>query len=221
MSPTLQVLSWWAAFAGSHLVLSSQPVRSRLIARLGSPLFQTGYSLLVLGLFIPHVRTYFANKHTGPLLWSIPPSPILQWSVYVGSAIAFVLFVGGLITPSPAMMMAPGAPEPRGVLRITRHPILMGTALWALVHLPGNGSATDVAFFGSFVIFTLVGTWHQDRRKLAMGVPGYREFVAATPFIPFTRPGVLRGLREIAPAAAIGILATIVVRHFHTAWFGG
>lgn len=219
MSPTIQVLSWWAAFAGSHLILSSQPVRSRLVSRLGANGFQAGYSLLVLGLFIPLVMTYFANKHTGPLLWSIQPGPITLWTVYVGSALAFILFVGGFVTPSPAMMV-PGEPKPRGVLRITRHPVLMGTALWAFVHLLTNGSATDVAFFGGFVVFVLIGTWHQDRRKLAT-VPGYREFMEATPFIPFTGGGTLRGLREIAPAAAIGLVATVIVRHFHTAWFGG
>jgi uncharacterized membrane protein len=219
MSPTLQVLSWWAAFAGSHLILSSQPVRGRLVSRLGARAFQAGYSLLVLGLFIPLVTTYFANKHTGPILWSIPPGPLTLWTVYVGSALAFILFVGGFVTPSPAMMV-PGSPKPRGVLRITRHPVLMGTALWAFVHLLTNGSATDVAFFGGFVVFVLIGTWHQDRRKLAT-VPGYREFMEATPFIPFTGGGTLRGLREIAPAAAIGLVATVIVRHFHTAWFGG
>jgi uncharacterized membrane protein len=220
MSPTLEVVLWWTAFAGSHLILSSLPVRRRLVARLGDRVFQGLYSLLVLALFVPLVLAYSANKHAGPVLWSIPPGPVLQWIVYVGSALAFVLFVGGFITPSPAMMV-PGPPQPRGVLRITRHPVLMGTGLWALVHLPSNGSATDVAFFGGFVLFTLVGTWHQDRRKLAMGVPGYREFVAATPFLPFTRLGLLRGVRELAPAAAIGIVATVVVRHFHAAWFGG
>jgi hypothetical protein len=31
----------------------------------------------------------------------------------------------------------------------------------------------------------------------------------------------MRGLRELAPAGAIGIAATVVVRHFHAAWFGG
>ena len=219
MSPTLQVLSWWAAFAGSHLILSSQPVRSRLVSRLGASAFQAAYSLLVLGLFIPLVMTYFANKHAGPLLWSIPPGPLTLWTVYVGSALAFILFVGGFVTPSPAMMV-PGDPKPRGVLRITRHPVLMGTALRAFVHLLTNSSATDVAFFGGFVVFVLIGTWHQDRRKLAT-VPGYREFMEATPFIPFTGGGTLRGLREIAPAAAIGLVATVIVRHFHTAWFGG
>ena len=220
MSPTLAVVFWWAAFAGAHRGLSSLPVRNRLVAQLGDRVFQGFYSLVVLGLFIPLVLAYFANKHTGPILWSIPPGPVLRWTMYVGIAIAFVLVVGSQITPSPANMI-PGEPRPRGVLRITRHPFVMGTALWALVHMLGNGSATDVAFFGGFVVFGLVGAWHQDRRKLAIGVPGYREFVAATPFLPFTGPGAFRGLREIAPAAVVGVAATVLVRHFHAAWFGG
>jgi len=219
MSPTLEVVLLWTAFAGAHLVMSALPVRGRLVALMGANGFQGFYSLVVLGLFIPLVRVYFANKHTGPILWSIPPTPLLRWTMYVGIAVAFVIVVGGFMTPSPAMV--PGAPRPRGVLRITRHPVVMGTALWALMHLIGNGSATDVAFFGGFILFALVGTWHQDRRKIATNVAGYREFVAATAWIPFTRPGAFRGLRELAPAVAIGLVATVIVRHFHSAWFGG
>jgi len=220
MSPTLEVVLWWAAFAGAHLVMSSLPVRNRLVARLGDRVFQGFYSLVVLGLFIPLVLAYFANKHTGPMLWSIPPNPVLRWTMYVGNAIALVLVVGSQITPSPSNLV-PGEPRARGVLRITRHPFIMGTALWALVHLLGNGSATDVAFFGGFVAFGLVGAAHQDARKLATGVPGYREFVANTPFLPFTSAGAFRGLGEIVPAAVVGIVATVIVRHFHAAWFGG
>jgi uncharacterized membrane protein len=221
MSPTLEVVLWWAAFAGSHLLLSSLPVRRRLIALLGERAFQGLYSLVVLGLFIPLVLTYFAHKHTGPQLWSIAPGPVLRWGLYVGMALAFVLVVGGLVTPSPANLV-PGEPTPRGVLRITRHPTMMGTVLWALLHLVPNGSATDVAFFGGFVAFGLVGTWHQDARKVAMNVPGYREFRAATPFLPFTGAETLRGLRELAPAAVvIGIVLTVVIRYYHASWFGG
>src|SRR5262249_54372314 len=78
-----------------------------------------------------------------------------------------------------------------------------------------------VAFFGGFVVFGIVGAWHQDRRKLATSLPGYREFCASAPFFPFTRPGALRGLRELTPAVAIGIAATIAVRYFHASLFGG
>ena len=220
MSPTLEVALWWTAFAGAHLVMSSLPIRSRLVALVGPRPFQGLYSLVVLGLFVALVLAYFGNKHAGPVLWSIPPSPLLRWTMYVGNALALVLVVGSQINPSPANII-PGAPRPQGVLRITRHPFVMGTAIWALVHLLGNGSATDVAFFGGFVVFGLVGAAHQDARKLATGVPGYREFVAATPFIPFTRPGAFRSVGELVPAAALGIVVTVVIRHFHASWFGG
>jgi len=220
MSPTLEIVLWWVAFAGSHLLLSSLPVRSRLVAVMGERVFQGLYSLVVLGLFIPLVRAYFAHKHTGLLLWSIPPSLLVRWIMYVGIALAFVLVVGSQVTPSPANLV-PGEARPRGVLRITRHPFVMGTALWALIHLLANGTATGVAFFGGFVIFALVGAKHQDARKIATNVPGYREFCAATPFLPFTGGETLRGLREAAPAAVIGVAATVVVRYFHAAWFGG
>jgi uncharacterized membrane protein len=221
MSPTLEVALWWVAFGGSHLLLSSLPVRNRLVALLGERVFQGLYSLVVLGLFIPLVLAYFAHKHTGTVLWSFPPGPLVRWTMYVGIAAAFVLIVCSQVTPSPANLV-PGEARPRGVLRITRHPFIMGTALWALLHLLPNGTATDVAFFGGFVIFSLVGAWHQDARKLATNVPGYRAFCAATPFLPFTGADTLRGLRELAPAAlAIGIAATVVVRYFHAAWFGG
>jgi uncharacterized membrane protein len=175
------------------------------------------YSLVVLALFIPLVSTYFAHKHTGPVLWSLPSGPALRWVVNVGVGVAFVLVAGGFITPSLASM-APGTPRARGVLRITRHPILMGTALWALLHLLPNGTATDVAFFGGFIAFVLVGTWHQDRRKLATK-PEYRAFHGATPFLPFSGGGILRAIREAPVAIAVGVVATVVVRYFHGAWF--
>src|SRR5437667_446816 len=97
--------------------------------------------------------------------------------------------------------------------------------LWlgfAALHLLPNGSTTDVAFFGGFVAFALVGAWHQDRRKLALGVPGFRAFHEATPFLPFTGRDTLRGLRELSPAVMVaGIAAAAVVRYYHAAWFGG
>src|SRR5262245_35721015 len=134
MSPTLAVVFWWVAFAGAHLVMSSLPVRNRLIARLGLQPFQGLYSLVVLALFIPLVRAYFGHKHTGPLFCAIAPGPVLRWVIYVGLGFSFVLMVASQVTPSPANIV-PGPTTPRGVLRITRHPFVMGTVLWAALHL--------------------------------------------------------------------------------------
>jgi uncharacterized membrane protein len=221
MSPTTRILLLWVAFAGSHLTLSSLGIRRRLIARIGENAFRGLYSLIALVIFVPLVWTYFGNKHAGTVLWSVPPGPALRWTLYVGMGTAFVLVVASFVRPSPAAVV-PGPSEPRGVYLITRHPLLMGLALFGLVHLLPNGSTADVAFFGGFVVFTLIGAAHQDRRKLAEGAPGFREFYQATPFLPFTGRATVAGLRGLVPTvAAVGIAATIVVRWFHASWFGG
>ncbi len=221
MSPTVSILLLWLGFAGFHVVFSSLPIRQRIIARIGENTFRGLYSLVVVLLFIPLVLTYFSHKHAGPLLWALPHGPLLRWTMYVGMGIGFVLAVGGFIQPSPGAIV-PGAPTVRGVYRITRHPTMMGTALFGLVHLLGNGSAADVVFFGGFVLFPVVGCWHQDRRKLALGTPGFRAFYEATPFIPFTGRATTQGIRELLPTVAgLGIALAVVVRYFHASWFGG
>jgi uncharacterized membrane protein len=221
MSPTVTIVLLWLAFAGSHLTMSSLPIRQRIIARIGEQPFRGLYSLVVIALFVPLVWTYFAHKHAGPLLWALPHGPLLRWTVYIGMGLAFVLAVAGFMQPSPAAIV-PGKPTVRGVYRITRHPTMMGTALFGLVHLLANGSAADVAFFGGFVLFPLVGCWHQDRRKLALETPGFRQFYEATPFFPFTGRGSGQGMREMMPAVAgLGIALAVVVRYFHPSWFGG
>src|SRR3989442_6152071 len=160
MSPTLTLVLLWLGFAGSHLVLSSLPVRRVMVARIGEGPFRGLYSLLAFAFFIPLVWTYFTHKHAGPWLWMLPRTTALLWTVYIGMGLAFVLAVAGLMRPSPAAIV-PGDPTPSGVYRITRHPGMMGTALFGLAHLLPNGSTADVALFSGLVLFPLIACVHQ------------------------------------------------------------
>jgi uncharacterized membrane protein len=136
-------------------------------------------------------------------------------------ALAFILFVASFVQPSPAGM-APAALTPRGVQRITRHPMVMSFVVFSLVHLLPNGSVADVAFFGGFAAFALIGAAHQDQRKRVTGPAGYAAFCEQTPFLPFTGRDTLAGLRELSPIAVVGgLLLTVGVRYFHASWFGG
>ena len=221
MSPTLIVLFWWLAFAGSHWLLSSVVVRQRLIAVLGEWPFRGLYSIVALATFIPLVAAYFAHKHSGPWLWQISLTMPLLWVIYLGMTVAFILLAAAFMRPSPGSVI-PGAAAPRGAFRLARHPLFTAFALMGLVHLIANGSATDVVFFGGLAVYSLAGAWHQDQRKLALDTPGYRTFYEATPLLPFTRPGRLLGLREMGPVPlVVGIGLTVLVRYYHAAWFGG
>lgn len=220
MTPAVSIVLLWIGFAGSHLLLSHLPIRDRLVARLGARPFQGLYSLVALVFFVPLVRVYFQHVHEGPALWTLPHGPALTWIVQIGMGVAFVLLVAGFTKPSPASI-TPGAATVRGAFRITRHPVVMSFGLFGLLHLLANGATTDVAFFAGFPLFAVVGCWHQDRRKIAQGQPGYAEFVAATPFLPFSGGEFLRAVREIGvvPIAA-GIVLAVIVRWGHGLWGG-
>lgn len=215
MDEALPIVLLWLAFGATHLGLASVRVEPVLVARLGRPVFLGFYSLVALALFVPLVAFYFDHRHAGPWLWVIPVGPALRGLLYAFMTFGVVLVVASLARPGPAALV-PGSAEPRGVHRITRHPMMMGLALLFAAHLVPNASATDVAFFGGFVLFALAGAWHQDARKRARGPASFRRFHAATSFLPFGRRGSLRGVREIPPAVmAAGVLAALGMRWLH------
>jgi uncharacterized membrane protein len=214
------IVALWIAFAVTHMGPSSLRLRPRLVERLGERGFQGAYSLVALALFVSLVWVYASHKHAGAELWSLGGLPGVQAIVSVGMAVALVLAVGGMLTRSP-VATAPGKAEVRGVFRITRHPLIMGIGLFGLMHLLGAEiHAAELAFFGGFVVFTLLGCRHQDQRKLVTAGEEFRRFHEQTPFLPFTGPGALQGLKEMPLAIAVGSVATAILRYFHPALFG-
>ena len=216
MKDTAVIVALLLLFASSHILLSSRAIRARLVARLGDKRFVAAYSIVALGFFAPLVYYYFTHRHTGPLLWTASDSGVVELLLVLANVLGFVLLVAGVMTPSPASVTGSPRDEPVGVQRITRHAVFMGMGIWALAHVIVNGYASDVAFFGGIVAFVLVGSWHQDQRKLAEGDPRFARFHAATAFIPFTSREALRGLMELPPVAVIvGVAIALVARYLH------
>jgi uncharacterized membrane protein len=215
-----QIVFWWLAFAATHMGLSSAPVRSRVVGKLGDRGFLGLYTLFAFATFVPLVSTYFSHKHEGAFLWYLGSSPAVRWLMYAGMALALSLLVAALLRPSPAAIV-PGKTEVAGVYHITRHPLFMAVGLYGLLHLlVARVNATELAFFAGFPLFAWAGCWHQDQRKLASGSQEFRRFHAQTVFFPFTGSAALRGLREIRLPLLIGIALAIGLRIFHPRLFG-
>ena len=221
MSAVTIIFALWVVFALTHVILSSNPLRPRAVRLFGERLFQGLYSLVAFAVFVPLVLVYSGNKDAGPLLWSVEPNLVIDIISRVGNTVAVMLAVAGIFRPSPTGVTGTPTRKPRGVQRITRHPIFMGVVLWALMHLLVNGFASDVVFFGGFVLFGLLGSWDQDHRQKALPDGAYAKFCEQSPFLPFTGGGIFKGLREIgAIAIVVGLLAAGLLRYFHTGLFG-
>ncbi len=215
-----EIAALWVAFAATHMGMSSARFRPRLVGALGGRGFQGAYSLVALAIFVPLVSVYFDHKHAGPALWHLGGSPAVRWIAYGVMGLALSLFVGGILRPSPASIIT-GKPEARGALRITRHPVFMAIGLFGLAHLlVAPVHAAELAFFGGFPVFALLGSRHQDQRKLREGGEEFRRFHADSAWLPFGAPGAVRGLAEMPLAIAIGVALAAILRRYHGALFG-
>lgn len=225
MTPPLLVALGWLTFGGSHLLLSHGGIRSALVGRLGDRGFSAAYSIVALAAFYLLVVAYFPHRHAGTPFWDLR---LVLPAVRITEALAYVAFffiAAGLLAPSPLSMGARGAAlEPRGLLRVTRHPFLMGTALLGLAHCVANGFPSDLAFFGGLTVFSVAGAYHQDARKRRAAAGTARAFFDGTSVLPFA--AILSGRQSLRLGelpwlrGGLGILAAYVIRSFHDNWWG-
>lgn len=209
-------------FAATHLLLSYGAIRANLVAKMGQWPFRGLYSVVSFLTLGPAAVLWWQNRHLGPVLWEFNPW-VERGIALVLMLIAIELIVLMLANPSPASML-PGNNEPRGILRVTRHPMNMGLALFGLAHLISNGTVGDIAFFGSFLVVGLAGPYHMDARLKKQRGEGFAEFCRQTSVIPFV--AIIRGRTKFRPEEIsfplflIGIVVYVVLVVFHGRFFG-
>jgi uncharacterized membrane protein len=222
MTLTLIVL-FSVLFVVTHLGLSHDPIRRGFVDKTGEWPFRGLYSLVSFLTLGPAAVLWWQNRHLGSMLWELPFwTERIVAAVLVFFALQFLLL--SLATPSPASM-APAKNEARGILRVTRHPMNMGLALWGLAHLLANGAVGDIAFFGLFVAVGLIGPYHLDARHKRYKGEEFAEFCNQTSVLPFgailTRRNRL-ALDELSfPLVFIAAAAFVALLFFHSNFFGG
>ncbi len=150
--PVLTLLLLAAAvWVGVHVGIAGTGVRGALALRIGDGGFRGVFSLVSVAAITLLIVSYGLAKQNGlVVLWNAPVW--LRWVLVVAMAPAFVLFVASVAAPNPTAVGGERVlgQEPRGILRVTRHPMLWSFAIWAAVHAIGNGDLASLLFFGAF-----------------------------------------------------------------------
>lgn len=213
----LQITLLWGAFAGSHMLLSHGAIRSCLLAKLGANGFMGVYSLLAMAVFVPLVWVYLDNKHQGVLLWNLVALPGVKPLAMLLALVGIAVFVSGYFQMPPNGFVPLKDKSARGLTRITRHPMFMFLGLWGLSHCLLWGYASDVAFFGGFAVFALLGCAHQDSRKRQQA--DLQHYYAETSFLPFG--AILSGRNRLVLGElpwlglVVGVIFAIGFYHAH------
>ena len=202
-----------AAFLASHFVAST-PLRAALVRAIGEGPYRGLYSLVALATL-------------GWMIWAYPNAPReplwpgLRLLPALLMPLAFILVVAGYWR-NPTMVGADRllkSDDPaRGMIRITRHPLMWGLILWSGAHLLANGDLASVVFFGAFLLLALGGSLSIDHRK-ARSNPDWPRFAAVTSHVPFVAIAQGRNRldwREIGwlrPAIGLALYALFFALH--------
>lgn len=145
-----------AIFLVSHSLTNRPDLRRRAEARLGRVGFTLVYSALSLVLLAWIIAAYAA----APTLALWPQEAWMRWVPVTAMLPACLLLAGGMATPNP-FSIGPGGrgfdPARPGLLRLTRHPVLWGLALWAGAHILPNGDVAALMVFVPLLLLALAG----------------------------------------------------------------
>lgn len=172
------------AFVGTHFAMS-HPLRRPLVRAMGEKVFMAFYSLVALAT-LAAVAVTFKRAPVEPLLYDGSAA----WAWVVSSLLTYLamaLFLASL-TGNPAMPGARvaglSAVMPRGVYRLTRHPMMAAFAIWAISHVVIMPNAASLVLCGGIFVLAVVGAHLQDRKKDVQFGKDWRAWIKRTPFWP-------------------------------------
>jgi uncharacterized membrane protein len=199
-------------FLATHFVTST-PLRPVLVSKLGEWPYRGVYSVVALITLVWMIWAYRVA----------PPEPLWNGAreiAFVLMPIAFILLACGYWR-NPTMVGADKllkSEDPaRGMVRITRHPIMWGIMLWAAAHMVARGDLKSLVFFGAFLVLAAVGTLAMDARKKTN--PDWPRFAAVTSHIPFVAIAqgrnriVWREIGWLRPAIGLAVFFAVLLVH--------
>jgi len=220
MSEGAQLFFATAAFLATHFV-SGTALRDALVRALGEKAYRALYSL-------------FALSTLGWMVWAYRQAPLeplwvgLRWLPAAVMPFAFILIACGLLGRNPTLVGAERllqSPDPaRGIIRVTRHPMMWGFMLWAGAHVLARGELMATVFFGGFLLLAALGAARIDARKARTLGEDWQRFAALTSYLPFAAIAQGRNrfaLKEIGwRNPAIGLALYALVFWLHPLLFG-
>ncbi|XP_057417152.1 15-cis-zeta-carotene isomerase, chloroplastic [Lotus japonicus] len=184
-SPEVVMLLLILIFAGVHSGLASfRDTGEKLIG-------ERAFRVLFAGTSLPLALTtivYFINhRYDGFQLWQLQNVPGLHQLLWLSNFISFYF-----LYPSTFNLLEVAAVDkPKlhlwetGIMRITRHPQLVGQVIWCLAHTIWIGNSVAVAASVGLIGHHLFGAWNGDRRLAKRYGEDFDLVKERTSIVPF------------------------------------
>lgn len=188
----LELVAALLLFVALHSIPAVPAVRGRLIAAVGRPTYFGAYS--VVSLMMLGWVFYAALSVDYIPLWDVAP-----WQAHVtflAAPIGLFFVLAGLLSVNPMSISVRQGQVPGAIVRITRHPVLIGFLFWSLGHVVPNGDLRSVILFGGLALFSLGGMAMAEKRARKRLGDAWNTTAAGSATVPFA--AILSGKTRIA-----------------------
>ena len=182
-------------FALAHSGLAA--LRPKGEALIGARAYRVLFALVSLPLAVILITYFINHRYDGLRLWNLQGTPGVIPVVWGLSAISFFF-----LYPATFNLLEVAAiqkPEVHlyetGIIRITRHPQMVGQVIWCIAHTLWVGSTFMIVTSLGLIAHHLFAVWHGDRRWGARYGEAFAAVKARTSVIPFV--AVLQGQQTL------------------------
>ncbi len=181
----LVILGLLLGFAIAHSGLAAlRPKAEKLI---GARLYRVLFALVSLPLAVILVVYFFNHRYDGVQLWQVQDVPGVKPVVWILSAISFLFLYPATFN----LLEIAAVQKPQvhlyetGIIRITRHPQMVGQVIWCIAHTLWIGTSFTLVTSIGLVLHHLFGVWHGDRRLQARFGESFETIKSRTSIFPF------------------------------------
>ena len=201
-------------FAIAHSGLAAlRPQGEKLI---GPRLYRVLFALVSLPLATVLIIYFINHRYDGLQLWNLQGLPGVESAVWVLSAVSFLFLYPATFN----LLEIAAIQKPQvhlyetGIIRITRHPQMVGQVIWCIAHTLWLGTSFMVITSLGLILHHLFAVWHGDRRLRSRYGESFEILKSRTSVIPFL--AIAQGRQtlkwhEFLRPAYIGVLAFVFV----------
>lgn len=201
-------------FAIAHSGLASlRPWAEKYI---GSRLYRILFAAVSLPLATVLIIYFINHRYDGLQLWQVQGIPGIQTLVWLLSAISFLFLYPATFN----LLEIAAIQKPQvhlyetGIIRITRHPQMVGQVIWCIAHTLWLGTSFTLVTSIGLVLHHLFGVWHGDRRlasRYGAAFESVKERTSITPFLAIIQQKQTLKWQEFLRPAYLGVAVFILL----------
>jgi uncharacterized membrane protein len=215
------ILSLLLGFATVHSGLAA--LRPWGEGKIGARFYRILFALVSIPLATVLIIYFFNHHYDGLILWQFQQVTGIKTLVWILSAISFIFLYPATFN----LLEIAAIQKPQvhlyetGIIRITRHPQLIGQVIWCIAHCLWIGTTFTLVTSLGLIAHHLFAVWHGDRRLANRYGDAFLKVKERTSVIPFL--AIIEGRQalkwqEFVRPAYLGVLGFVLLLWWGHPW---